>query len=429
MSVVIIEICDVNCKYDTVKVLAEINFKIRRGSFTGIIGPNGSGKSTLLKTISKTLKPKRGTIWLNEQNIYRLKARTVAQQMAVVPQETVISFPFLVKEVVMMGRSPYLGLWQAEGERDYAICRQAMHLTNTLPLANRPVTTLSGGEKQRVIIAQALTQEPEVLLLDEPTSHLDINHQMEIMELLQRLNQEQKLTILAVFHDLNLAAQYCDQLILLHQGKIYALGKPAEVLIKKNIQEVYHTKVLIEKHPLTGRPYLTLLPGNTLTAQKAELKNKYIHVICGGGAGTNILRLLVNQGYTVTTGVLNKGDVDLETAKTLDIPVIEEVPFMPVSQASHCLNLEMIQKADACLVACIPFGHGNLKNLEAVAFALDEGKPVFFMEENKNDLALRDYTGGKAEKLYHELIKRGAKNIDSLSEIQNLSCFFPCFLI
>jgi len=268
---------------------------------------------------------------------------------------------------------------------------------------------LSGGEKQRVIIAQALTQEPEILLLDEPTSHLDINHQLEIMELLQRLKQERKITILAVFHDLNLAAQYCDQLILLYQGKIYALGKPEEVLIKKNIQEVYQTKVLIEKHSLTGRPYLTLLPGNTLTAQKAGLKNKHVHVICGGGAGTNILRLLVSQGYTVTAGVLNKGDVDLETAKTLDIPVIEEVPFMPVSGASHCLNLEMIQKADACLVACIPFGHGNIKNLEAVAFALEKGKPVFLMEENKNDLASRDYTQGKAEKLYQDLIKRGAR--------------------
>jgi iron complex transport system ATP-binding protein len=422
MSVAVIEICDVTCKYDTVKVLEEVNFKIRRGSFTGIIGPNGSGKSTLLKIISKALKPNRGTVWLNEQNIYHLKAQAIAQQMAVVPQETVISFPFLVKEVVMMGRSPYLGLWQAEGKRDYVICHQAMQLTNTLPLANRPVTTLSGGEKQRVIIAQALTQEPEVLLLDEPTSHLDINHQLEIMELLQRLNQEQKLTIVAVFHDLNLAAQYCDQIILLHQGKIYALGKPEEVLIKKNIQEVYQTKVLIEKHSLTGRPYLTLLPGNIfLTAQKARLKNKHIHVICGGGAGTNILRFLVSQGYTITAGVLNKGDVDLETAKTLDITVIEEAPFMPVSQASHCLNLEMIQKADACLVACIPFGHGNIKNLEAVAFALEKGKPVFFMEENENDIALRDYTEGKAEKLYQDLIKKGAY---PLSDTESIHTFF-----
>lgn len=399
---VILKINDIECSYGAVKVLDGLTFSVAGGSFTGIIGPNGSGKSTLLKSLSRVLKPARGSVLLDEEDLYRLDTREVAKKMAVVPQETAVNFSFMVKDIVLMGRSPHLGRFQREGEKDFAAARQAMELTNTLHLADRLITAVSGGERQRVIIAKALTQEPSIILLDEPTSHLDINHQVEILSLLKRLNREKGLTIIAVFHDLNLAAQYCDSLILMKKGSIYTVGEPAEVLTADNIKDVYGASVLIRKHPVTGRPSILLMSQET----QNNLKKGRIHVVCGGGAGASLLGLLAGQGYEVSAGVLNAGDIDWETARFLDIRIAEEIPFMPVSEHSHQENINLIGSADVCILVNIPFGRGNLKNLEALALALKKSKPVLLIEEQ--DIEERDFTGGKAALLYNGLKEKGA---------------------
>ncbi|MBO8128156.1 MAG: heme ABC transporter ATP-binding protein [Peptococcaceae bacterium] len=398
----VLKVLDVECAYGANKVLDGITFAIEKGSFTGIIGPNGSGKSTLLRCISRVLKPVRGVVLLDDRNVYGLGSRDVAKLMAVVPQETVVNFPFTVEEVVVMGRSPHLGRFQSEGKRDFEIAARVMDLTNIRHLAGRPVTAISGGERQRVIIAKALAQEPEVILLDEPTSHLDINQQLEILNLLQRLNRETKLTIISVFHDLNLAAQYCDTLILMQEGRIFALGTPEEVLTVQNIKAVYSTNVLVNKHSITGRPVVMLLaPGR----QKGIAQAK-IHVLCGGGTGTALLSLLANHGYELTAGVLNIGDIDWEVARLLGLKIAEEAPFCPVSERSHEENFGLIKRADACIMASIPFGHGNLKNLQAAIRALEWGKPVLLIEEQR--IEQRDFTGGRALHLYNELKQKGA---------------------
>jgi len=408
---VVLKVHDIECAYGSARVLNGLTFSIERGGFTGVIGPNGSGKSTVLRCISRVLKPVRGSVFLDEHNLYGLSALETARKMAVVPQETAVNFSFTVEEVVLMGRSPYLGRFQAEGKRDFEVAARAMELTNTGYLADRLITAISGGERQKVIIAKALAQEPKIILLDEPTSHLDINHQIEILNLLQRLNREAGLTVISVFHDLNLASQYCDDLILMQNGAIFALGKPGEVLTAGIIKNVYGADVLVKKHPVTGRP--TVMP-----LARVQQKNKpqgRVHVVCGGGEGAVMLALLVNHGYDVTAGVINAGDVDWETARLLGIETAEEAPFCLISKNSHEENIRLIKSADACIMVSIPFGRGNLKNLEALSLARDWGKPVLVLEER--DIGERDFTGGQAGQIYDELKKKGAVVLKDKHEI------------
>lgn len=409
-----LDVLGVECTYGAVKVIEGMTFSIGRGCFAGIIGPNGSGKSTLLRCISRALQPARGTVLLEGESLYKMNPREAARKMAVVPQETAVSFPFTVEEIIMMGRSPHLRRFQGESKKDYEITNRSMDLTNTRHLAGRQVTAISGGERQRVIIAKALAQEPELILLDEPTSHLDINQQVEILGLLQRMNRGSGLTILAVFHDLNLAAQFCDLMILMQRGKAFRAGKPEEILTAESIKEVYGTRVLVKKHPVTGRPAIFLLTPEENPGKKGPGRGR-VHVVCGGGAGVAVLGQLVERGFTVTAGVLNVGDIDWEAAQHLELEMTEEAPFSDISERSYRENLEMIQRADACVLVGIPFGRGNLKNLEAVLKARIRGKPVLLVEERQ--IVERDFTGGEATLKYNQLKQRGAVVLRDGSEV------------
>ena len=189
---VLLNVDGVECRYGSVKVLEDVSLSVKGGDFVGILGPNGSGKTTLLKSISRILKPHKGTILLDEADIYSLKSVDVAKQMAVVPQDTSIGFNFAALDIVLMGRNPHMKRFQMESEKDMAVARKVMNLTNIWHLAERPINELSGGEKQRVIIARALAQEPKILLLDEPLTHLDIANQLEIMDLVKDLCVKEK---------------------------------------------------------------------------------------------------------------------------------------------------------------------------------------------------------------------------------------------
>lgn len=238
-------------------VLKEISFNIEKGKFVSIIGPNGSGKSTLLKTINQLYSPSQGNILIDGNNINRLKKKELARKIALVPQDTLIDYEFTVEDIVLMGRHPYKGRFQKENENDYKIVNEALKMTNTLHLKDRVITEISGGERQRVIIAKALAQKPSIILLDEPTSHLDINHQIEILNLLKRLNKETGTTIVIVIHDINLASRYSDEIIMLNEGEILGMGSPEKVITKNNIEFAYELKVEIEKNKYTNSLYLT----------------------------------------------------------------------------------------------------------------------------------------------------------------------------
>lgn len=237
-----------------------ISCTLPAGSFTGIVGPNGSGKTTLLRALSGVLAPAAGSVHLDGRPVRSLPATVRARQMAVVTQHLPGDFDFTAGEVVAMGRYPHLGRWRREGQADRAAVAQAMAVTGTAALAERRFSRLSGGEQQRVAIARALAQEPRILLLDEPSNHLDVRHVMELFDLLSRLNREQGLTVVAVLHDLNLAALYCQRLLLLQGGRLVAAGTPAAVLQPEQIEGAYGSRVVVTRHPLTGAPQVALVP-------------------------------------------------------------------------------------------------------------------------------------------------------------------------
>ncbi len=256
-----IELNDVSLGYDQRAVLNNINLKAVPGEILGLIGPNSSGKSTLIKGITRLINLFSGRIFIDGRDIRSYKREELARLIAVVPQNPVLPQSFTAFEVVLMGRTPHFGLLHFEGRRDMTIAWQAMKATKTELLAGRRVGELSGGEKQRLIIARALTQQPKVILLDEPTAHLDINHQLEILNLVKSLCVKQSLTVIVALHDLNLAAQYCDWLVMLNGGGTYSEGIPQDVLTAQNIKEVYGTEVCVFPHPVNSLPATLIAAG------------------------------------------------------------------------------------------------------------------------------------------------------------------------
>jgi iron complex transport system ATP-binding protein len=254
----LLDIENLSAGYFKKPVIRNVGFSVKKGEFTGIIGPNGAGKSTLVKGLSRTLRPFGGTVKYNGRDIFKTSSSEVARSIAIVPQDTLIVFEFLVWDVVMMGRIPYLKRFRKTTEKDLEVVEKCLRLTNTMDLAHRFINELSAGERQRVIITKALVQEPQVLILDEPTAHLDISHQVEILDLIKHLSRTEGLTVISVLHDLNLASEYCDRLILMSDGKIHAQGTPEEVLNYKTIEEIYKTIVVVGQNPISKRPYVFL---------------------------------------------------------------------------------------------------------------------------------------------------------------------------
>jgi len=245
--------------YNSVPVLKEVAFEAREGEIIGVLGPNGSGKTTLLRCMNRALSPSKGTVLVEERDLGALTRKEIANEMAVVPQNCIITFPFTALEIVMMGRNPSLDRFKREGKEDVEIVRRAMEATSVAGLASRSMNQLSGGERQRVIIARALAQKPKIMLLDEPTLHLDVNHQMEIMELVRDLARREKLTVIMVSHDLNLAARYCDKVILLDGGAVLSAGKVPEVLTQDNVERVFKIRSLVQYDERIGAYSLTIL--------------------------------------------------------------------------------------------------------------------------------------------------------------------------
>ena len=249
-----IQVSQLQAAYDSEPVIRGVSFEIRRGQFVGLAGPNGSGKSTLIRLISKVLKPQKGRILIDGQPLEQIKQQQLARRMAVVRQEAPPDFEYTVREVVMLGRIPHLKRFQSEGPEDLGIVDESLRKTELTELSGRLVTEISGGERQRVAIARALAQRPEILLLDEPTAHLDLRHQVALLTLFRKLSRREGLSILAVLHDLNLAAQFCERLMLLKEGQIFRSGPPEGVLDAATVRQVYGVEAVVSRHPVSGAP-------------------------------------------------------------------------------------------------------------------------------------------------------------------------------
>ncbi len=250
----VLEVSGIACAYDGADVLTDVSLRLSPGDFVAVAGPNGSGKSTLIRALSRVLRPKRGTALLEGADLYEIPARRSAQAIAVLPQESSLEFDFSCEEIVLMGRAPHLGRFETESERDLAVVRDAMERTSTWELRHRPIVELSGGERQRVLLARAFAQEPRVLLLDEPTSHLDLAFQVQILRLVRTLRDEKKTAVLASLHDLNLASAYADRIVLLSKGRVVAMGSPKEVLTEAVLRPVFGDELTVREHPDTGTP-------------------------------------------------------------------------------------------------------------------------------------------------------------------------------
>ena len=257
----LVQVKNVNYRYNHQWVIKGVRFELFPGELVGLIGPNGSGKTTLLKLLNNLLAPKEGQVLYEGKPLRALSQAQIAQRVALVSQENSFVFPPTVLEVVLMGRSPYLKRFQLEGSQDLQMAEAAMEQTRITHLRSRTLHELSSGEKQRVFLARALCQKPHLLLLDEPTAFLDIKHQVTIMDLILSLHQQNGLTILVASHDINLAAQYCQRLILIREGTIEVVGHPSQVVNEETIRKVFETPVMVDQNPFTQTPRITLMGG------------------------------------------------------------------------------------------------------------------------------------------------------------------------
>jgi iron complex transport system ATP-binding protein len=257
----VLSVKNIHFSYNDVPAIRDVSFEIKRNEFAGIIGPNGSGKSTVMKIISRFLKVQKGEISYNGKNIYGFSNRELSRQISVLPQSLKPVFGMKVSDFVLLGRLPYKSRFDKFDESDVEEAVRSMGLTDCTGLKDRTVLELSGGEWQRVVLAQALCQTPKLLLLDEPTTHLDIGHQIEVMDILHDLNKNRDITVVMIIHDLNIAGEYCEKLLLMDKGVLKYSGTPESVLNYRSIEEIYDVKALVYTNPTTKKPNVFPIPG------------------------------------------------------------------------------------------------------------------------------------------------------------------------
>lgn len=394
MGINIIEIKNITIKYGDYEVLHDISFDIKKGEFTSIIGPNGAGKSTVLKAIMKNIDLSSGDISIKGKSIKDITHKEKACIIGFVPQEFNISFDFTVYDIVAMGRNPYLVKFKKSIYDDKKIIEESLHKTNTYEFKDKYFNSLSGGEKQRVIIARALAQQPEILILDEATSSLDIHHQLDILELIHSLNREDGLTVLTIMHDLNLASRFSDKIVLLSKKGIIKNGKPSEVIDEQVLKSVYDMDMVVRENKLLS--YTEIIP---LRIRKSkEEKNKHVHIICGGGTGEYIIQKLYSERYKISCGILSEGDSDLDLCRSLNLEYVVEYPFSRFSEASLAKNKEYIDSSDIIIVTDVAVGYGNLDNFKLIENIRDK-KIIILHSIN------RDFVNGDYENILTKLMK------------------------
>jgi|GEM_PF-2218 iron complex transport system ATP-binding protein len=410
----------------------QLSLSIAPGEMVGLLGPNGSGKTTLIKLAAGVLQPQAGCVLLGGRDVRTLPRREIARRVAVVPQELTMPFAFTVRQMVALGRTPHLGLLGVERAHDRQAIAEALATTGTAALVDRVFSELSGGERQRVIVALALAQEPELLLLDEPTAHLDIKHQVEVLELVRRLNRMRNVTVLATMHDLNLAARYFDRLILLQRG-IVADGTPAQVLDAELLSQVYDTPVQVGI--LRATEHISVLPpgpGAPLTTLASSQPHRFscsgplVHVFGGGGSAELIMRALADTGIPFSAGAFTIGDSDEVLAQRLAARVVREEPCSAIAPARLAEVRACLAAVRAQILAPAPIGYGNLALLRVALEAARSGLPTYMLinrEHAQADdcatlaavfMAGHDSTGGLGTALAAELLVSGAQPVGDL---------------
>ena len=430
----LLDVQHVTFGYGDKPLLYDVSLQVQQGEMVGLLGPNGSGKTTLLRLVSGLFFPQQGKVLLEGRTLQQWGRRGAAQRIAVVPQELHIPFAFTVEHMVSLGRTPFVKPFLGERTaHDAAIVADALQATGVAPFAERVFNELSGGERQRVMIAMALAQEPSLLLLDEPTSHLDIKYQIETLELVQRLNKERGVTVIAAMHDLNLASRYFPRLVLFQRGIVADAG-PAEVLEPGLLSRVYGVDVRVGI--LRGATHLSVLPPESVEDGVVEQQRQaVVHLVAGGGSGEVMMRALADAHIPFSIGPLNIGDSDYTLALRLAEHVIVEQPYAPMSHAALEQMHSSLARVSLLIVCPTPIGPGNVAVLREAVIAAKRGLSVVLLaspdatvftpdsviETDDGDvqhmgMAARDYAGGEGVKLVGELLQLGATVARTVSE-------------
>lgn len=381
------------------QILKGMTVQVSSNEILGIIGPNGSGKTTLLRTMAGLIKPDQGSVLMDGGELQSISASERAKKIAYLPQSTT-DHSFTAMEFVLMGRYPHLARFGLEGRSDVNVAKNAMDRTGTAEFTARRLQTLSGGEKQRVSLARVLAQEAKALLLDEPTSSLDMQHQLLTMST-ARDEAEKGVAVAVVLHDLSLASKYCDRLVLMKNGRVIAEGKPWDVITRSNLRNVFNVDAAVEADPISGRPSVSLLGATSHYTADQQENLLTVHIICGAGSGRDLMHRLVSAGHTVSACVLGEGDADRETAVRLGIEHVPSPPFSTISLEQDTLHRSLVRKADVTVVCDMAIGPGNLRNLEAAS----EARKSLLLKRGKAQEW--DYSEGKASAVFEELCQRG----------------------
>jgi iron complex transport system ATP-binding protein len=388
-----IEIDDIVVEFGGVTVLDGVSTDVAEGTFVGLVGPNGAGKTTLLRTVTGALDPDSGTVAVADERLADLSSRAASRLVATVPQSTASTFAFDVRRIVAMGRTPHVDRIGARTAADRRAVEAAMERTDVTDLADRSVAEISGGERQRVFLARALAQDTPVLLLDEPTSDLDVNHQVRTLELASALVEGGR-TVVAAIHDLDLAARYCDELRLLSDGRIRAAGPPDSVLTDAAVEAAFDTRATVADHPVTGTASVTAF------ADEATATGD-VHVVGGGRAATPLLHRLNVAGFDLSVGPVGAASRDAETARALDADLVAVPPYAPVDAAARSAAAERIRRTDVTVVAPVAVAGGNLPALRAAA----EASTVVVVDGDPFDA--RNHAGAAGRRVDATLRNRG----------------------
>jgi iron complex transport system ATP-binding protein len=401
-------------------VLRDVSLSVEPGEILALVGPNGSGKTTLLRAALGLIKPEKGQVFVKGRSVTTLSPRERALIMAWVPQQEFASENLTVEDFVALGRYPHLGSYSPETSADNEAIDSALTETSLLSFRERGILELSGGERQRALYARALAQGTPLLLLDEPTSHLDIAYQLEVMEKLSSFRRSAPgRAVVVSLHDLNLACRFADRILWLSHGHCVTIGTPASTVTQERVFEVFGVDTSVHRR---GEHVFVFPPERRPPSPPKEGGLNRVHVVCGGGSGKDILRELVSRGYTVTAGALNLLDSDEEFCQTENITMAVEDPFTQLSEDVRLRHRTLMADAEVIVIAPFAVGEGNLVNMQdPLPFVAQ--RPSFLIGGSPE--MGRDFTGGKAADAYAKLLRAGAKELADLTQLYDVLASLP----
>lgn len=380
--------------YNNKVVISNINVEVKNGEILCLLGSNGAGKTTLLRSLSKLISPIKGEIYLNGVNINCISRKALSKKMALVLTNRLLGDLMTVQDIVNIGRYPYTGFFGSLSKKDLIMVDEALESVDALHLKKRYFDELSDGEKQKVLVARALVQEPEIIILDEPTTHLDIKHRLELINILKKLSKEKSISVILSLHEIDIALKSCDKVALIKNNKVIAYGQPEDVVDEDIINSLYE---------LDDKNFNSLL-GSVEISNKS--KNE-VFIIGGGGKATPIYRAFTKKGIGMYSGIIHENDIDYEIGRTMGIKMFTENPFEPISDESFDLAIRNLNDSKIIIDTGFSVGETNKRNIDIIKEALKLDKKVYSFR-NRDE-----------SKKYYDSLDSKIEHIDKVSQIIN----------